>query len=321
MRPAKTKVFLTAACTLFGVGAAPPPAPPTPVRVEVSQLQMGVKATLTVYAPDLAAGRAACEQAFGRVRELNSILSDYDPDSELRRLMARAGTGPVPVSADLFTVLAQAREVAAQTGGRVDPTIGPLVQRWREARRAKTLPAPEALAAAREQVGFDKLLLDATHRTAALAQPGMKLDLGAIAKGFAGDEAIAALRAAGYPSAMFEAGGDMVFGDPPPGATGWPVEVPGTGLPRFEVANGALSVSGDTMQFAEIAGRRYSHVIDPATGYGLTNHLMCVVKAGHGLLSDPLSTAGTLMPEAAFRALLKERYPEVRAWVFPAPSM
>lgn len=320
MTAGKSKVFFAAAVTCLAIGAAPPPAPPTPIRVEVSQLQMGVKATLTVYAPDLAAGRTACARAFERVRELNGILSDYDPDSELRRLVARAGTGPVPVSADLFRVLAAARELAVQTGGQVDPTVGPLVQLWREARRAKKLPDPAALAAARTLTGYHQLILDTTHRTVALARPGMKLDLGAIAKGFAGDEAIAVLRAAGYPCAMFEAGGDMVFGDAPPGAAGWPVEVLNPARPRFEMANGALSVSGAIVQFAEIEGRRYSHVIDPTTGYGLTNHLMCVVKAPRGLLSDPLCTGGTLMTEPAFRALLAHHYPGVQAWVLPAPA-
>jgi FAD:protein FMN transferase len=300
---------------------APAARPSDSVRVEVRQLQMGVMATLSVYAPDVETGRRACAAAFGRVRELNAALSDYDQDSELRRLLARAGQGPVPVGPDLLLVLSEARLVAERSGGRVDPTIGPLVQLWRGARRTRRMPAPEAIAEARQLVGYGMLHLDPRARTVSLDRPGMKLDLGAIAKGYAGDAAIAVLRSNGFPRAMFEAGGDMVFGDPPPGRSGWPVETENPSQRRMELANCALSVSGDTVQFVEIEGRRYSHVIDPSSGLGLTNQLMCVVQAESGLQSDPLSTAGTLMPETAFRSMLSTHYPEAQAWIFPSPSV
>ena len=320
MTARQSKVFFALGLAVANIGASPAPPAATPGKVEVRQLQMGVMATLTVFADDAAAARQACARAFDRVRALNASLSDYDPDSELRRLVARAGRGPVPASPDLFFVLGHARTVAEQTGGQLDPTVGPLVQLWREARRTKVLPDPAQLAAARALTGFAHLHLDPATRAITLDQPGMKLDLGAVAKGYAGDEALRVLREAGFPIAMFEAGGDMVFGDPPPGLTGWPVELPQPGQPVRHLANCALSVSGDTVQYVEIGGRRYSHVVDPATGCGLTNHLMCVVQAPRGLISDPLSTAGTLMPEAAFRALLAARYPDVQAWVFPAPA-
>ena len=320
MRAAKSKVFLMAALPFFGVGAAPVPAPPRAELVEVRQLQMGVMATISVYAADPAAARAACARAFARVRELNDVFSDYDPASELRRLVARAGAGPVPVSAELFAMLDFAKTFAARSGYRLDPTVGPLVQAWREARRLKRMPAPDALAAARALVGAERLRLDPATRTAELALPGMKLDLGAFAKGYAGDEALRVLREAGFPAAMIEAGGDMVFGDPPPGTDGWPVVEPGRPGATNRLARCALSASGDTVQFVEIEGRRYSHVVDPATGLGLTNRLMCVVRAPRGLWSDALSTAGTLMPEPAFRAMIERHFPGAEARVLPAPA-
>lgn len=320
MMSMNAKALLSALLTSAAIGAAPPPAPPALEKVEVRQLQMGVMATLTVFAHDADAARAACGRAFARVLELNSVLSDYDPTSELRQLIAQAGRGPQPASPDLLLVLGHARTVAEQTAGQLDPTVGPLVQLWREARRARTLPDPAALAAARALTGFAHLQINAANRTIALDRPGMKLDLGAVAKGYAGDEALRVLREAGYPVAMFEAGGDLVFGDPPPGAAGWPVELPWTNQPLRHLANCALSVSGDTVQYVEIGGRRYSHVVDPSTGCGLTNRLLCVVQAPRGLISDPLSTAGTLMPEAEFRALLARHYPDVQAWVEPAPA-
>ncbi len=290
------------------------------VRVEVRQLQLGVMAVLTVYAPDEQAGRRACALAFDRVRALSAVCSTLDPDSEVSALQARAGVGPVPVSAELFAVLSLAHTLAAQTDGRLDPTVGPLVRLWRRARLDRALPDPAALATAGRLTGYRHMQFDAAAGTVALALPGMRLDLGAFAKGLAGDLALAVLRSNGLHRAMIEAGGDMVFGAAPPGRPGWPVATPHPGLPVLELADTALSVSGDTVQYVEVAGRRYSHVVDPATGIGLTNRLMCVVQAPCGALSDPLATAGTLMPEPAFRALLARHHPTARTWVFPSPE-
>jgi thiamine biosynthesis lipoprotein len=197
MMAMNAKALLSALLTSAAIGAAPPPAPPALEKVEVRQLQMGVMATLTVFAADPAAARAACGRAFARVLELNSVLSDYDPTSELRQLIAQAGRGPQPASPDLLLVLGHARTVAEQTAGQLDPTVGPLVQLWREARRARALPDPAQLAAARALAGFAHLHLDPAGRTITLDRPGMKLDLGAVAKGYAGDEALRVLREAG----------------------------------------------------------------------------------------------------------------------------
>ena len=191
-----------------------------------------------------------------------------------------------------------------------------MIRLWRQARRDKKVPDSERIAQALKVVGREKLLLDVTNQTAELTQAGMQLDLGSIAKGYIGDEAIVVFRSLGYPAAAFNAGGDMVFGDAPPGSKGWPVKPAKKDLATMFVSNCGFSVSGDTVQFVEINGKRYSHVIDALTGLPLTQHAMCMVMAPTGLISDPLSTLGTILPEKDFNQLVHLRFPDTKTWVF-----
>jgi len=291
------------AAAMFGMlvlacGCSAPRPPAALVRHEYAQLHMGVQARLIVYAPSTDEGELAAKVAYSRVAELEDIASDYRPTSELMRLCARAGQGPVKVSDELFTMLSHAQEVARRSGGAFDVTVGPYVRLWRAARKAKQLPSPEALAEARQLVGWEKVKLDAENRTVELTAPGMRLDLGGIAKGYAGDEAIRVLREHGVRSALFEAGGDIVVSDAPPGAKGWEIEIPDhlNGSTQFiYVVNRGVSTSGDTEQFLEIDGKRYSHVVDPRTGIGLTSRHEATVVAPNGLTSDPLSTAASVL--------------------------
>jgi FAD:protein FMN transferase len=290
------------------------------VFVEVSQLHMGMPVHLRVYAPDEEAGRLACRAAFERIAELNQILSDYETDSELSGLVRQAGAGPVHVSDELFTVLAASKRLAQQTDGLIDPTAAPVIRLWRRARKGQRLPDPVAVHEALGRIGHEQLRLNAADQTAELLLPGMQLDLGAIAKGYVGDEALSVLRDFHLTRAMFEAGGDMVFGDPPPGETGWLVRPETPHLHDHTLANVAAATSGDTVQFVEIDGRRYGHIIDPRTGEPVTTQQVCLVVAPAGLMADPLATLGTLMPSREFQAFIAKNYPEAKAQVVTRPA-
>jgi thiamine biosynthesis lipoprotein len=286
-------------------GCAHHSAKPAPLqRHEFTQVSMGVAVRLVVYAKDEATARSACTAAYDRVHELDSCMSDYLRDSELMKLCAKAGQGPVQVSDDLFRVLNYAQRVSEQTDGAFDVTIGPLVQLWRTARKSRTLPSDAAIADARAKVGWRKMRLAPSRKTVELTVPGMKLDLGGIAKGYAGDEAITVLRDHGITSALFEAGGDIVVSDPPPGAKGWTIEL--ARAQKQTLHNQAVSTSGDTAQYVEINGRRYSHVVDPHTGLGLSEHSIATVIADHGITTDALSTAATLIGPGRAEQLCKE---------------
>lgn len=290
------------------------------VKVEVRQFHMGMIVSLTVYADSMEAGRAACRSAFALVAKLDQdILSDYAPDSEVRTLARERGRGPVMLSPELSTVLAAGLQLAEETGGRFDPTARPMIEVWREARKRRSLPDPDRLLRARERTGFRRLHLDMDTRALSWSGPTPELDLGAIAKGYIGDQVLDRLRDQGCPRAMFAAGGDFVLGDPPVANEGWPVSLPGEKEETLYLSNCAISVSGDTSQFLEYEGITYSHVIDARTGRALTHRRSCVVIAPTGMQSDALATAGTLLDPDAHRDLLRRYAPSCRAWILPAP--
>jgi thiamine biosynthesis lipoprotein len=276
---------------------------------------MGMPVRLVLYATGELQGRAAARAAFDRIAALENVMSDYRPDSEVRRLEMHPGEW-IHASADLFAVMIRAVEIAQASDGAFDPTIGPLVAIWREARRSKQLPDPGLLERARARVGWRLLSFDARAQAIRLGTSGMRLDLGGIAKGYILQEALGTLRAHGVSRALLEAGGDVVVGQAPPGRRGWHIEVPlddAEFMARASaLTNAALSTSGPTAQFVEIEGTRYSHVVDPRTGLGLTNGFTAHVIAGDAATADALATALTILGAGA-RGTFLARFPGVVA--------
>ncbi len=290
---------------------------PALTRFEYAQIHMGMRTRLVVYATDENAAVNACRAAFARIADVDRAASDYLIDSELNRVVRTAATQPIKVSDDLWTLFNEALKLSELTDGGFDITVGPLVQLWRKARKDHVLPKKEDIETARTFVGWRKITLDPANHSVRLAQSGMKLDMGGIAKGYAGDRAIETLRAHGINSALCEAGGDIVVGDAPPGKDGWVVGIEDHGLAAPEsvaIHNCAISTSGDTEQFVEIAGLRYSHVVDPHTGIGMTTRAMGTVTGPKGLWTDGLSKAVYLVPEDKMDDLLKH-YPGTKGWV------
>jgi thiamine biosynthesis lipoprotein len=305
-------VSLLLSVLFVGAGCVSPRQGNAPLaRFEYTQPEMGLPFRMALYAVDQPAAEAASRAAFARISELNTILSDYDTDSELSRLSRTAGEGrAVPVSADLWFALIRSRELAARTGGAFDPTVGPLVGVWRKARREKALPRADSLAEARAAVGWEKLRLDPKARTATLLVPDMRLDLASVAKGYAVDEALKVLRAHGVTRALVAGAGDMAASDPPPGRTGWRIEIATldvTNAPpsRFVLLRrGALATSGDLFQHVEIDGVRYSHIVDPRTGLGLTDHSLVTVMAPDCATANSVATAASVLgPRAGLKLI------------------
>ena len=255
------------------------------VRHEFTELHLGVTTRIVVHADDSTA-RVAARAAFRRIAALEDLMSDWRAGSEVNRLAARAG-GWVEISPELDGVLRRAVEIAAASDGAFDPTVAPLVALWRETRRSGVLPGPAALDSARALVGWWRIGLDRCRPLARL-DPGTRVDLGGIAKGFILQEALASLRAHGVPSALIEAGGDIVVGDPPPGRPGWTIAVGGADT---TVANTAVSTSGTGEQAVTIGGVRYAHVVDPRTGLGVTAERTVTVIAPDAATADALATA------------------------------
>lgn len=265
-------------------------------RFEFERPEMGMPFRVVLYSQSEERAKQCAEAAFHRIKELNDIMSDYDEQSELSKLSRSSGSvQAVPLSSDLWFVLNRAQELAQRSHGAFDVTVGPFVQLWRRARRQHQLPDPVRLAEARLAVGYQHVRLDPAKRTAELLVSNMKLDLGGIAKGYAIGEALKVLRSQGIEQALVEGGGDVGVSNPPPGKQGWRFELSSLDIsnahpPRFLLLkNVAISTSGDLYQRLEIDGKRYSHIVDPHTGIGLTNHSLVNVIAPDSITADSLT--------------------------------
>jgi thiamine biosynthesis lipoprotein len=282
-------------------------------RFEFSEPHMGTLFGITLYARNGELATNAAKAAFQRVAELDAIMTDYNPDSELMRLCRSPVGKPTYVSRDLFDVLAYSEKVSKQTGGAFDVTVGPYVAAWRAARKSRVLPSPQEIAAMRESVGYEKLRLDSRRQTVTLLAPNMRLDLGGIGKGYAADKALKVLKQHGIGCALVAASGDIAIGEAPPGKAGWKVGIGAMDGAPDEVARNVLlhdagiSTSGDSEQNFEINGIRYSHIIDPATGLGLTNRIQVTIIGPNATVSDGLDTPLGIMGVDRALALVNSR--------------
>ncbi|QMU27037.1 FAD:protein FMN transferase [Adhaeribacter radiodurans] len=264
---------------------------------------MGTVFRIVLYARSATQAQSAAEAAFNRVDQLNQVMSDYIPDSELNQLSVTAGTGKkVKLSPDLWQILQISQEVAQKTEGAFDITVGPLVQLWRRSRRKQQLPSPEALAKAKAATGYQHLILNKQHKTAQLLVPNMQLDLGAIGKGYAVDEAMEVLRQNRIKIALIDGGGNIRVSKAPPATKGWEIdlsignETNYIGGKQIYLKHGGVATSGDLYQFVELNGQRYSHIINPFTGLGLTDQRLVTIIAKNGTDADWLSTALSVLP-------------------------
>ena len=279
---------------------------------EFTEVHMGLPVRLVLHAGDQRTAEAAARAAFARIASLDRMMSDYRPDSELRHIDAQVGNF-VPVSPELLAVISRALQISRATNGAFDPTIAPLVALWRESRSTGRLPEPSRLAAARALVGWQQVEIDTKRSAVRLPRPGMRLDLGGVAKGYILQEALRTLRDRGVPRALVAAGGDIVVGDAPPGRPGWRVDTPGSD-PAFvarasRLTNAALATSGSSQQFVDIDGVRYSHIVDPRTGLGVTTGREARVIAADAALADGLATALTILDREGV-AILRGQFPE-----------
>jgi thiamine biosynthesis lipoprotein len=270
---------------------------PTLRRFEFSRPAMGTEFRILCYAPDSSLALRASKAAFDRIAAIESSMSDYREDSEVSRLAASAGISKkdVVVSEDLWKVLSYAKDVAKRSEGAFDVTTGALTKLWRRAFRQMEFPDSAALDSARATVGYKDLVLG-KNNTLQLKKPGMRIDLGGIAKGFAVDEAMAVLQSHDIGIALVDGGGDLRAGEAPPGTMGWLVEKPRfsdgqMATEKVPVKNVALATSGDTYRFLEYQGKRFSHIIDPRTGLGVTSRQIVTVTAPSCMMADAWATA------------------------------
>lgn len=230
--------------------------------------------------------REAISAGFSEIRRIDGLMSLHRTDSELSRVNARQ---IAQVSEDLFKVLAKAQEISERTEGSFDITIRPLAHLWGFIWKEYRLPTAAELAATLPRVNYRLVQLDRGRRTVRFLREGVSLDLGAIAKGYAVDCALEKLRSLGVTNAMVRAGGDLrVLGE-------WEVQLEDPQKrgrrETIRLRDAAISTSGDYENYFEIAGKRYSHILDPRTGLPVEGIAACTVIAPTCMEADGLATA------------------------------
>lgn len=284
---------------------------PEPQRYAFEHPQMGTVFRLVFYARSDSQAREAARAVFDMVDSLNASMSDYLPESELNRLCALAGTGKkMTLSRDLWDILNISREYSVKSGGAFDITIGNLSRLWRRGRHLQQIPDSARIRDALALTGYRLIRFYPDSQQVELTKAGMQLDLGGIAQGYAADACLRTLARFGIRSALADAGGDIAAGDPPPGKTGWEVETPAEdGKPATVfVRNCGITSSGAQYRYLEYNGLRYSHIIDPKTGLGLTHRHLVTVQAPSATEADAWATALSVSGKAGMEDCLR-RYP------------
>jgi thiamine biosynthesis lipoprotein len=289
---------------------------------------MGTFSRVVVIARSERTAKRCIEAAFDVQERIESLMSDYRDDSELSKVNRDAAKGPVPVSELTFEVLQKAVHFSRLSDGVFDVTVGPLVDLWRRAGEANEPPTEEALADARGKVGSDKLILDEHDRTVRFAVEGMRVDLGAIGKGYAADKSVEAMKKHGAIGAMVAIAGDIrCFGRPPRGQECWRIGLqdpnvaandlgPSKPLLILALTSEGVSTSGDYRRFTSVQGQRQSHILDPHTGKGASTLVSDTIIAPDATSSDALSTAVNVLGLEKGLALI-ERLPSTAAILIP----
>lgn len=290
---------------------------PEPPAAELKQYSfafgtMGTRAGCAFYAADertARAGFAAVTREFDRVTQACNL---HDENSELARLNREAGRDFFVCSELLWNVLSEARRAHRASSGAFDVTIKPLMNLWGFYRKRKRAPSPAEIAATLESVGFDKLEWDDARRAVRFKAPGMALDLGGVAKGYALDLAAAAVKKLGIKSGVIDLGGNLyLLPEPPPGKTHYRIGVKSpsgrgdSGTVLELPGNCAVSTSGSYERFVVLDGRRCGHVVDPATGAAPYLNRSATAVAPTGIESDWLSSAAFLRGEKLIPQLEK----------------
>jgi thiamine biosynthesis lipoprotein len=271
-------------------------------RFSFERIKMGSPFRILMIASDSLQADSLAEKAFAMVDQANAVFSDYDSSSELSRLNRSAGhTEPVTVSKMLFGMLKRSGEAYRKSKGAFDISVGPLSRIWRQARKENRWPQ-NSIAEARRLVGFSLVKLKDADLSVFLPLRGMSLDLGGIAKGYVASWVLHMLAHYGVRQALVDAGGDMAIGDAPPGADGWAVgiaipEETGQIFPRkLILKNTSIATSGGIYQYIEHEGKKYSHIIDPRSGYGITARRNVTIITRFGWDADWLATACSILP-------------------------
>ncbi|PIQ85313.1 MAG: hypothetical protein COV74_09365 [Candidatus Omnitrophica bacterium CG11_big_fil_rev_8_21_14_0_20_45_26] len=239
----------------------------------------------------------AVEAAFAEIKRIEQLLSRFIPTSVVTLINQKADIRPVHVSDEVFDLLMACREISFLSGGVFDVTTLPLTNFWQQAEQTQAKPHVKEIEEVKSQVGFKQMILDAHLKTVFFIKPGMKIDLGAIGKGYAVDRAIYVLRQQGVRHGFVNGGSTIAVIGQAPFAVMHPLQ-PDKMVACINLSDNSLSTSGVYERFWSIKDSKYGHLIHPLTGYPVQTDLLSVSTVQEtALLSDAFSTTAFILGE------------------------
>lgn len=263
-------------------------------------LLMGSRFDITVVADDSISGNYYINGAISEIVRIEKLISSWDSASQTSLINRNAGIKPVKVYKELFNLIERSIAISKLTDGAFDITYASMDKVWRYDGSMKELPSDEVIKNSVSKVGYENIIMNKEEQTVYLSKKGMKIDFGANGKGYAADKAKDLLITKGASSGIINASGDMNTWGKQPNGNDWTVAITNPfnknkAFGILPITNGAVVTSGDYEKFVVLNGKRYSHIIDPRTGYPSTGIISVTVFAKSAELADALATAVFVM--------------------------
>jgi thiamine biosynthesis lipoprotein len=255
--------------------------------------------------------------AFNQNQNVQNLYGLNQANSNTFLKDASAGLTPTKVSPAMLDLLLLSKQAYHKSIGAYDITIGPLSLLWRKARKKQEFPTKAVIETARHLMGFNQVQIDSEKAIIFLPKKGMRLDFGGIAKGYIAQWVIDYLKSIGIKEALADAGGDISMSGAPLSSKGWlvGVNVPETAddllSKKLELTSISVATSGDVYQFIENEGVKYSHIINPKTGYGVSWLRNVTVIAPQGATADWLATACSILPLKEAKKIALENHAQL----------
>ena len=248
--------------------------------------------------------------------EMDDRFSDYSAESEVSKFNKQESHIPFKISSELLELLTISQSLYHKTSASFEPAAGALTQLWRLSRKTKRLPDQKTLSLAIKASSFASLIIDRKNKTLTKKDHLTRLDFGGIAKGYTADKMLNYLQEHDLKSCSISAGGDVIVGNPPPGRLYWIIRINPFGdsnseTMRVKLSNAAVSTSGNVEQFIQIGGKKYSHIVNPKNGLGLTTNHAAVVISNKGSMSDALATSISILGKSGLKIL--DHFPNTEA--------
>lgn len=261
---------------------------------------MGSRFDITVVADNQVQADANIDLAVAEITRIEKLISSWDPNSQTSLINRNAGIKPAVVDKELFHLIERAIGISRLTDGAFDISYASMDRIWKFDGSMTKMPSEEEIAASVSKVGFQNIILDPEKQTVFLNEKGMKIGFGAIGKGYAADRAKELLVLKGVASGIINASGDMNTWGKQPSGKEWKVAITNPMnknkvFALLPIADGAVVTSGNYEKFVRFNGKRYSHIIDPRTGYPSTGILSVTVFAPRAELADALATSVFVM--------------------------